>query len=93
MAELFGKKYTNRTRFYADVHRRSRFFLMDKKSYEEIRVSDIVKRAGVSRMTFYHYYEQKEDALADYFHEIVNGYVRERSEILKKGGKFHDPGV
>ena len=62
------------------------------QSYEEIRVSDIVKRAGVSRMTFYHYYEQKEDALADYFHEIVNGYVWERSEILKKGGKFHDPG-
>lgn len=68
------------------------FSLMDKKPYEEIRVSDIVKRAGVSRMTFYHYYEQKEDALADYFHEIVNGYVRERSEIIKKGGKFHDPG-
>ncbi len=35
---------------------------------------------------------KKEDALADYFHDIVNGYVRERSEILKKGGKFHDPG-
>ena len=92
MAELFGKKYTNRTRFTRMCIGEAVFSLMDKKSYEEIRVSDIVKRAGVSRMTFYHYYEQKEDALADYFHEIVNGYVRERSEILKKGGKFHDPG-
>ena len=87
-----GKKYTNRTRFTRMCIGEAVFSLMDKKSYEEIRVSDIVKRAGVSRMTFYHYYEQKEDALADYFHEIVNGYVRERSEILKKGGKFHDPG-
>ena len=92
MAELFGKKYTNRTRFTRMCIGEAVFSLMDKKPYEEIRVSDIVKRAGVSRMTFYHYYEQKEDALADYFHEIVNGYVRERSEILKKGGKFHDPG-
>ena len=92
MAELFGKKYTNRTRFTRMCIGEAVFSLMDKKSYEEIRVSDIVKRAGVSRMTFYHYYEQKEDALADYFHEIVNGYVWERSEILKKGGKFHDPG-
>ena len=89
---LFGKKYTNRTRFTRMCIGEAVFSLMDKKSYEEIRVSDIVKRAGVSRMTFYHYYEQKEDALADYFHEIVNGYVWERSEILKKGGKFHDPG-
>ena len=73
MAELFGKKYTNRTRFTRMCIGEAVFSLMDKKSYEEIRVSDIVK-------------------LADYFHEIVNGYVRERSEILKKGGKFHDPG-
>lgn len=53
------------------------FALMDKKSYEAIKISDIVKKAGVSRMTFYHYYETKEDALEDYFHEIVAGYVRE----------------
>ena len=33
------------------------FALMDKKEYEKIKVSDIVKRAGVSRVTFYHYYE------------------------------------
>lgn len=44
-------------------------------------------------MTFYHYYEQKEDALADYFHEIVNGYVWERSEILKKAENFMIQGV
>ena len=49
------------------------FALMDKKAYSAIKISDIVKKAGVSRMTFYHYYESKEDALADFFHEIVAG--------------------
>ena len=51
MAELFGKKYTNRTRFTRMCIGEAVFSLMDKKPYEEIRVSDIVKRAGVSRMT------------------------------------------
>lgn len=64
------------------------FALMDRKPYSEIKVSDIVKRAGVSRMTFYHYYESKEEALEDYFHEIVAGYVRDRE--AKKIEKFHD---
>ena len=59
-----------------------------KKEYEKIKISDIVKTAGVSRMTFYHYYETKEDALSDYFHEIVAGYIREcRTEKI---GRFHN---
>ena len=64
------------------------FALMDKKEYEKIKVSDIVKRAGVSRVTFYHYYETKEDALTDFFHEIVAGYIRECRE--EQVGRFHD---
>ena len=39
MAELFGKKYTNRTRFTRMCIGEAVFSLMDKKSYEEIRVS------------------------------------------------------
>lgn len=67
------------------------FILMDKKEYEKIKISDIVKTAGVSRMTFYHYYETKEDALSDYFHEIVAGYIREcRTEKI---GRFHDRSI
>ena len=62
------------------------FALMDKKEYEKIKVSDIVKRAGVSRVTFYHYYETKEDALTDFFHEIVAGYIRECREDASMTG-------
>lgn len=64
------------------------FLLMDTKDYDKIKISDIVKKAGVSRMTFYHYYETKEDALTDYFHEIVAGYIRDCR--TKDIGKFHD---
>ena len=88
MAELFGKKYTNRTRFTRMCIGEAVFSLMDKKPYEEIRVSDIVKRAGVSRMTFYHYYEQKEDALD----ECVC-YVGKKRKTGNSGGHCKNTGV
>ena len=89
MAELFGKKYTNRTRFTRMCIGEAVFSLMDKKPYEEIRVSDIVKRAGVSRMTFYHYYEQKEDALAD-CKRVCPGTQRDpkKRRKISRSGKY-----
>lgn len=88
MINLFSKEHNKRTRFTRMCIGESIFILMDKKEYEKIKISDIVKTAGVSRMTFYHYYETKEDALSDYFHEIVAGYIREcRTEKI---GRFHD---
>lgn len=88
MINLFSKEHNKRTRFTRMCIGESIFILMDKKEYEKIKISDIVKTAGVSRMTFYRYYETKEDALSDYFHEIVAGYIREcRTEKI---GRFHD---
>ena len=40
-------------------------------------------------MTFYHYYETKEEALADFFHEIVAGYIRECVSEKERVGEFH----
>ena len=76
MVNLFSREHNKRTRFTRMCIGEAVFVLMDKKEYEKIKISDIVKTAGVSRMTFYHYYETKEDALSDYFHEIVAGYIR-----------------
>lgn len=90
MPNLFSKNYNKRTRFTRMCIGEAVFALMDKKAYSAIKISDIVKKAGVSRMTFYHYYESKEDALADFFHEIVAGYVRECISGKGKYGKFHD---
>lgn len=88
MVNLFSREHNKRTRFTRMCIGEAVFILMDKKEYEKIKISDIVKTAGVSRMTFYHYYETKEDALSDYFHEIVAGYIREcRTEKI---GRFHN---
>ena len=55
---------------------------MKDKEYEEITISDIVKRAGVSRMTFYHYFQSKTDALNNYLHEIIECYLEECNRSL-----------
>lgn len=54
--------------------------LMKEKSFEEIRVNDIVREAGVSRMTYYKYYTSKLEVLKDYLNEIIIEYDRERKD-------------
>ncbi len=63
--------------------------LMDSHKIEDITITDIVKRAGVSRMTYYKYYQSKADVLSKYFQEIVNEYIKEtrsKTDI----GNFND---
>jgi AcrR family transcriptional regulator len=59
---------------------------LEKKEFTSIKVTDVIKIAGVSRMSFYRYYENLYDALCDYLDIIVNGYMIE-------GGEVNDPGV
>ncbi len=51
--------------------------LMQKKDYDKITVSEIAQKAGVSRMTYYNYFETKEDVLSNYLEEIILQYVDE----------------
>ncbi|MDA3731175.1 TetR/AcrR family transcriptional regulator [Niameybacter massiliensis] len=63
--------------------------LMETKDFDDITITELVKRASVSRMTFYKYYKSKHEVLADYMYEIVNEYVediRQRNDI----GKVHE---
>lgn len=43
------------------------FQLLEKKSLEEIKVTELVTRAGVSRMAFYRNYQGLEDIIRQYF--------------------------
>ncbi|MBQ1566344.1 MAG: TetR/AcrR family transcriptional regulator [Erysipelotrichaceae bacterium] len=52
-----------------------------KKDFTKIKITDVIKIAGVSRMTFYRYYENLYDALCDYLDMIVNGYMIEGGEL------------
>ena len=38
-------------------------FLIDKKAFSEITISELVKKAGIARSTFYRNYESKEDII------------------------------
>ncbi|MEZ3505050.1 MAG: TetR/AcrR family transcriptional regulator [Lachnospiraceae bacterium] len=44
--------------------------LMEQKPYEEITITDIAKKAGVSRMSYYRIYKSKDDILIQYFNDI-----------------------
>lgn len=43
------------------------FKLMKEYNYDKISVTDIVKKAGVGRATFYRYFKSKEDVILYYF--------------------------
>lgn len=44
--------------------------LMEQKPYEEITITDIARKAGVSRMSYYRMYKSKDDILIQYFNDI-----------------------
>lgn len=52
------------------------FCLMGEKRYEEITVSELVKRADVARRTFYRLYAGKEEVLHRYFGRLCEEYRR-----------------
>ena len=60
--------------------------LMAEQPYEKITVSEIVRRAGVSRTAFYRNYTDKEDIL----HEIGGKLIDMISELTDKPELFED---
>ncbi|MCR1919696.1 TetR/AcrR family transcriptional regulator [Frisingicoccus caecimuris] len=50
------------------------FELMEEKAFNEITVSEIVKRADVARRTFYRLYNRKEDVIHRYFGKLSRDY-------------------
>ena len=59
---------------------------LQEKEFSKIHITQVIKRARVSRMSFYRYYENLYDALCDYLNIVVNGYMIE-------GGEKEDPSV
>lgn len=51
------------------------FKLMDDYSYEHIGVTDIVRKAGVGRATFYRYFKSKEDVIVHFFERHTREFV------------------
>jgi len=47
-------------------------YLMNKKEYEKITITEIIKRSGVSRAAFYRNYSSKDEVLHEAMEEIRN---------------------
>ncbi|MDY4848886.1 MAG: TetR/AcrR family transcriptional regulator [Bacilli bacterium] len=64
------------------------FILMRKKPYEEITVKEICERAGISRMSFYRYYNQKDDIFVDFcdlrFEEFYSQFSKNPNVTMKE---------
>lgn len=47
----------------------SLFMLLHRKAYEDISITEICQKAGISRMSFYRYYNSKDDIVINYSDE------------------------
>lgn len=61
------------------------FQLLEKKNYHDITVNEICALANKTKMTFYHYYKDKENLLAVASVNLINAeYGEEYDEIVSK---------
>ena len=51
--------------------------LMEKESYNDITVKQIVLEAGVVRKTFYRNFDSKEDLLDAIINSVMDDYIKE----------------
>ena len=70
------------------------FHLMKEVSYTKISVSDIIKKAGVSRQTFYRHFEGKDDIILQFLENCFAPSTSEKinpptsAEYLNKGNVY-----
>ena len=57
------------------------YYLMSKNDYESITVTDICAKARVSRMSFYRYYNNKEDIFINYCDERFEDFFKKIHEL------------
>lgn len=64
-------------------------FLLEKKEMKHISVSELVRKAGVSRNAFYRNYKSKEEILEAYYERTANSLKKRwqnlQSKVQKEG--------
>lgn len=84
-----GINRTTRNQYIRMCIARTLIQLMKTKEFDDITITELVKQANVSRMTFYKYYKSKQEVLSDYMYELVNDYVADTKKRMDIG-KFHE---
>ncbi len=64
--------------------------LIDEKDIKSISITEITKKAGVSRMSYYRNYYYKEDILNNYLIDILEEYDDKRSELINSNNSSMD---
>lgn len=59
----------------------SLFLLLKKKDYISITITDIARKAGVSRMAFYRNYHDKNQVIEEYFDHIYEEFFKETESM------------
>ena len=59
------------------------YALLLRKPYEEITVSDICRKAGISRVSFYHYHDKKDDILVQFSDEKFAEFFDDFTKLEK----------
>ena len=62
-------------RLTREAIRTSLLLLMEQKDFESITISELVKRAGVSRQSFYRNYTSKEDIVVEIEEKILESFA------------------
>lgn len=89
MKHLSEHHKTDRNRFTRMCIGEAFVALLHERRFDDVKISDIVTKAGISRMTYYNYYHSKTEILSDYLQEIIKEYIEETIE-KKDIGTFHD---
>ncbi len=84
-----GTSFTERNQHIRMCIAKTLVKIMEVKNIDEITITELVKKANVSRMTFYKYYKSKVEVLSDYMYEIVNDYIEDTRKKEDIGG-LHD---
>lgn len=70
----------NSNKFIKECIVQSLVSLMKEKEFKDISITEITKKAGVSRMAYYRNYNFKEDILNDYMTTLIEDYKSKREE-------------
>lgn len=63
--------------------------LLKKQGFENITITDIVKKAGVTRMTFYRNFNSKEEIIKSHLDAITDEFIK-NGRILYKPNHFKE---
>ena len=58
--------------------------LLKKKDYKDISITEICKKAGVTRMSFYRNFESKEDILLKKVQTVTDSFLKESAISYKR---------